>query len=142
MAATGLQVNWDDVSFTPTSGSAIPITRVTNISVGNRAENIRFKADMANHDQVIVNVNNTQSVTITSGDVATLMGLPVNTTGVLTMTHKDARGQTGGDIIYELDCICGGSESSGAHAQFGTGTATFEGFSGDGVTNPLAFTRA
>lgn len=140
MAKTGLQVNWDAVRFTPTGGTAIPIKRITNIAVGNRPENIRFKGDVAVHDQVIVNVNNAQSMTITSGDVATVMGLPINAVGVLTATHKDARGQSGGDIVYELDCFCGGGESSGAHAQFGTGTATFEGFSTDGVTSPLAFT--
>lgn len=142
MAATKLQVNWTDVSFTPTSGAAIPITRVTNIALSNRPENIRFKGDDARYDQVIVNVNSSQTATVTSGDVATLMGLPVNTTGVFAATHLDARGEAGGDILYELDCICSGAESSGAHAQFGSGTASFEGFSADGVTNPLAFTRA
>lgn len=141
MAATGLQVNWINVSFTPDGGAAIPIKRVTNISFGNRPENIKFKGDDARYDQVIVNVNNTQSASVASGDIATLMSLPVNTVGVLTATHVDARGATGGDIVYELDCICGGSEGGGAHAQFGTASATFEGFTGDGVTNPLAFTR-
>lgn len=141
MAATGLQVNWDDVSFTPASGSPIAIKRITNVAISNRAENIRFKGDVARYDQVIVNVNNTQSVTITSGDTATLQSIPVNTVGVLAATHKDALGATGGDIVYELDCICGGSEAGGQHGGFSSGTATFEGFSGDGVTNPLAFTR-
>lgn len=142
MAATGLQVNWSNVAFTPAAGVALPIDRVTQVAVANRPENIRFKGDAATYDQVIVNVNNTPSVTVTSGNIGALLALPVNTTGTWTGTHLDARGETGGDIVYEMDCLCAGVETTGAHGAFGSGTATFEGFSSDGVTSPLAFTRA
>ncbi|WP_165251173.1 hypothetical protein [Paludisphaera soli] len=137
MPATGLQVNWVDVAFGTTA-----IDRVTNIAFGMNATNIGFKGDAAVYEQVVVNVDNSPTATVTSGNAGLLMGLPVNAAGVFTATHKDALGETGGDIVYEMDSILISVETSGAHAQFGSATGSLKGVSPDGVTNPLSFTRA
>ena len=137
MAATGLQVNWKNVSFEGTV-----IDRVTNVSIATNPQNIKFKGDDARYAQVIVNVNNEPSISVTSGNVGVIMGLPLNGAGTVQATHKDARGQAGGDVVYSMDCIITDLSSSGAHAAFGTASALFEGVSADGITSPIAFTRA
>ena len=65
------------------------------------------------------------------------------TSASFSATHKDAKGATGGDILYVMaNAVAENVETSGSHAEFGYTTQQLLAFSSDGTTNPLSFTRA
>jgi hypothetical protein len=135
MAITKLQANWNPVTF-----AAAPITMVTNVSIDQGGKVDTFKADADLYDVVAARLTSQPTCQITSGDEATLMGLAGN--GVIVATHIDALKQTGGAVVYTITTAafenCG---AAGAHAAFGSSTATFKTFTADGITNPIAITR-
>ena len=86
---------------------------------------------------------NKPTASITSGDIATLMGIASGTVASLTATHKDAAKAVGGDILYTLaNAVAENVTGNGPFSQYGSATITFRAFSNDGSTNPLSFTRA
>ncbi|QEH38645.1 hypothetical protein OJF2_72510 [Aquisphaera giovannonii] len=138
MAATKLQANWAAVSHGSTS-----ITRVTNVSFSQGGSLSSFSADGDHYPTVIVSLQNKPSATVTSSDTAALMGLAPGTVASFSATHKDAKGATGGDVVYVMaNAVVENVDTSGSHGQFGTATLSLLGYSSDGVTNPLSFTRA
>lgn len=137
MAATKLQANWTAVSF----GSA-PITRVSQVSFTQGGTLSPYSGDGDHFPTVIVNLMNKPRATVTSADAAAIMAIAPGETGSFSATHKDAKGSTGGDILYVLaNAVAENAETSGAHGQFGSATLSLMAFSSDGVTNPLSFTR-
>jgi hypothetical protein len=143
MSATALQLNWTNVAFTPTSGSAVTITRVTSCSFNQGTELIDFSGDNDRYPVVIANSVNRPSCDITSGDVATLFGIGGGTGGSVAATQLDALGATGGSIDWAMiNCVSGGAQQSGQWGQFATATLHVRCYSTDGTTNPLSFTRA
>jgi len=138
MAATNLQMNWVDVSH-----GTVDLIRVQSVSFDLGGNNQGYAADNAQYNEVVVNTMNQPTCTVTVGDTATLMGIAPGTDATFTATHKDAKGETGGDIIYVLtNAVSNGGQTSGDHAAFGSATMTFMAYAPDGVTNPLSFTRA
>ena len=138
MAATRVQANWTGVAH-----GATTITRVTQASFNQGGQLQSFSADGDHFRTVIVNLMNEPSASITSADAGTVMAIAPGTTASLTATHKDAKGSSGGDILYVLaNAVAENCQTSGQHAQFGTATLTFKAYSTDGTTNPLSFTRA
>lgn len=138
MAATKLQSNWTAVSF----GSA-PISRVTQVSFSQGGSLTSYAADGDHYPTVIVNTMSRPRATVTSGDAAALMAVAPGETGTFSATHKDARGEVGGDILYVLaNAVAENAETSGSHGEFGSATLGLMAYSSDGVTNPLSFTRA
>lgn len=138
MAATNLQVNWTGVSH-----NSVTLSRITNVSIDRGGRLITFKGDNQIFPVVAVNADNSPSATVSMADPATLMGIVPGTQGTFNATHKDAKGATGGDILYVLaNAVMESPSTSGAHAQFGTAQARFIGISTDGTTTPLTFTRA
>ena len=138
MAATKLQANWTAVSF----GSAA-ITRVSQVSFTQGGSLAAYAADGDRFPTVVVNTLSKPRATVTSGDAAALMAIAPGTVGSFSATHKDAKGEVGGDILYVLaNAVAENAETSGGHGQFGTASLSRLAFSSDGVTNPLSFTRA
>ena len=137
MAATDLQVNWVDVEFAST-----PINRVSNVTITPGGQILTYSGDNDRFPVVAVNASNQPRASVTSGNVAAIMALVPGTAGTFTATHKDARGQELGDIVFALLCVVENTDMGGQHAQFGQATASFLGVSADGQTNPLSFTRA
>ena len=138
MAATKLQANWTAVSF----GSAA-ITRVSQVSFTQGGSLAAYAADGDRFPTVVVNTLSKPRATVTSGDAAALMAIAPGTVGSFSATHKDAKGEVGGDILYVLaNAVAENAETSGGHGQFGTASLSLLAFSSDGVTNPLSFTRA
>ena len=138
MAATKLQANWTAVSF----GSAA-ITRVSQVSFTQGGSLAAYAADGDRFPTVVVNTLSKPRATVTSGDAAALMAIAPGTVGSFSATHKDAKGEVGGDILYVLaNAVAENAETSGAHGQFGTATLSMMAYSSDGITNPLSFTRA
>lgn len=137
MAATNLQKNWKDVSH-----GSVDLTRVTNVSFDLGGQNQGFAGDNDIFNSVVVNMMNSPTASVTTGDPATLMAIAPGTDATLSATHIDAKGATGGDIIYVLtNAVAQGGQTSGGHAEFGTAAMQFMAYAPDGQTNPLSFTR-
>jgi hypothetical protein len=138
MAATKLQANWSAVSHGTTG-----ITRVTQVSFSQGGSLATYSADGDHYPTVVVNLMNKPSASVTSSDTATVMGIAPGTTATFSATHKDAKGATGGDILYVMaNAVVENVQSAGSHGQFGSSTMSMLAYSNDGVTNPLSFTRA
>lgn len=137
MAATGLQVNFDDVSFGPA-----PIKRVTGVQTQQNPQMLEWMGDTDLYPTVVTQARIDVSQTVTTGDIGAALALPTGVVNSLTVTHKDAKGATGGDVITVLLCEVGQCSTGGQHGQFGQAQIEFRGRSVDGVTSPLSFTRA
>jgi hypothetical protein len=136
--ATKLQANWTAVSHGTTS-----ITRVSQINFSQGGALATFAADGDHYPTVVVSLMNRPTASVTSSDTATLMGIAPGTTASFSATHKDAKGASGGDILYVMaNAVVENVETSGAHGQFGSATMSLLAYSSDGTTNPLSFTRA
>lgn len=136
MAATGLQVNFDDVSF----GTA-KLKRVTGIQVQENPQALEFMGDMDLYPSVIAQSRVDISLTVTTGDIGAALSLPNGVVNSFTATLKDAKGAEGGDVILVLVGEVGTRSSGGQHGQFGQAQVEIRGRSVDGVTSPLSFTR-
>jgi hypothetical protein len=70
------------------------------------------------------------------------MGITPGTTATLNATLSDAKGATGGSVVFALaNAVFENADTQAQHAQFATVTGTWQAFSSDGATNPLSFTR-
>jgi hypothetical protein len=143
MAATRANINWTGVSFTPTSASAVAITRVTTGMFGQGGQLIKFKGDTDQFPTIIAAPTQEPHASFTTADVGTMMGFAPGTGGVLAATLNDAKAQAGGAVVFALsNAVFESASATGQHAEFATVTGTWQAFSSDGVTNPLSFTRA
>lgn len=137
MAATRAQLNWASVSFGSTS-----ITRVTNGSFSQGGKLLRFSGDTDVFTTIIANVNNEPSASFTTADVGTIMGIAPGTTNTLSATLNDAKGATGGAVVFTLiNAVFENADAAAAHAQLGSVVGTWQAYSSDGVTSPLSFAR-
>ncbi len=137
MAATRANINWAAVNFASTA-----ITRITSGAFGQGGKLATFKGDVDLYNTVVANVTNEPHASFTTADVGTMMGFSPGATGTLTATLNDARGATGGAVVFTMiNAVFENAETQGRHGQFGSVTGTWQAFSADGVTNPLSFTR-
>jgi hypothetical protein len=142
MAISRANINWTGVSFTPVNGSLISITRVTAAMFGLGGHLIKFKGDTDQYPTIIASPTQEPHCSITTADVGTMLGFAPGTSGVVAAQLNDAKGVTGGAVLFALiNAVFENADGSGSHAQFATTTGTFQAFSSDGVTNPLSFTR-
>jgi hypothetical protein len=139
MSATKVNVNWTSVSF-----NSVTITRVTNASFGQGGQLIKFKGDTDAFPTVIANVDNEPHASITTADVGTVMSsFTPGLTSTLVATLKDAKGATGGNVTFTLsNAVFENADGQGQHAQFASVTGTWQAFSSDGSTSPLAVALA
>lgn len=138
MAATKRQFNWEAVGFTPTLGTLQTITGVTNVAIAGGGTLAKFSGDNDRYPTTVVNDFNDPTVTITSADIIALSAFATGQRGVVTATHRDAKGATGGGITYTLTgAVVANVDVGGAHRQFGSGTVSFSVESSDGQTNPI-----
>lgn len=144
MAATKRQKDWTAVGFTPTSGSLVTITGVTQVAMDFGQNLVKFSGDGDLYPTCVVVDLSDPTITVTAAD-----SIAINTicagvrTGAFTATHKDAKAATGGAITYALsNARVMTGNNSGAHRQIGSGTISFCGESTDGTTSPLAISLA
>lgn len=136
MAVTKVQANWANVSFNNTT-----ITRVTACSFSQGGSLVGFGGDTDLYKTVQASLTSEPTASVTSADTGTIMSIASGTQGALTATHKDARNQVNGSVVYTFSgAVAENAQTSGAYAQFGTATITFKCVSSDGVTNPLSIT--
>ena len=138
MPASKLQANWTAVAH-----GSNAITRVSSVTISQGGTLATYSADGDRFPTVVVNLMNKPKATVTTADTASVMGITPGTTASFTATHKDAKGEAGGDILYVLsNAVVENVDTSGDHGQFGTATMSLLAYSSDGTTNPLSFTRA
>lgn len=138
MSATKAQINWASVSFGSTA-----ISRITTGGFGQGGRLLKFRGDTDIYSTIIANVENEPHATFTTADVGAVMGISPGTTNTLAATLSDAKGATGGAVVFTMiNAVFENADSTAHHGQFGTVTGTWQAFSSDGVTNPLSFTRA
>jgi hypothetical protein len=139
MAATKLQRNWTGVAF-----ATLPVTKVTKVSISQGGKLLPFTGDADTYPDTIVSQGNEPSVSLDSGDIATLEGLGgPGSVGTFTATHNDAKLATGGAIVWTvINCVLENTDADGSAGEYGSGTTTFKAFSSDGTTNPVSFSRA
>ncbi len=137
MAATKAQINWSGVVFASTA-----ITRVTNASVSQGGSLIKFKGDTDLYPTIIAAVDIEPSASITTADVGPMMQHVAGDQGTLVMIMNDAKAGSSGGVQFTLsNAVFENADASGAHAQFGTVTGTWQAFSTDGSTPPLGIAR-
>lgn len=142
MAATGLQLNISSATYV-VGNSTTTFTKVTGANLDFGGQLLKFSGDNDRFPTVIANHMNMPRVTLTGGNVAQFAGIAAGTTGTLSFTHADAKGASGGAIVYTVsNAVAGETSANGPHSQFGTGSITFEAYSSDGSTNPVSFTRS
>jgi uncharacterized protein RhaS with RHS repeats len=135
-------MNWSAVGFTPSGGSLTAIVKVQEVQVDPGGSLIDYQGDGDRFPTTVVNAMNNPKATVRTGDIATILGFVPGTVGIFTGTHNDAKGASGGAIVYVMiNSVVENSSNGGAHAQYGEGTLSMRAFSSDGVTNPLSFTR-
>ncbi len=144
MPATKRFMNWTGVAFTPSGGSATPITGVTSLTINAGGSIAKFAGDGDRYHTTVINDMNDPVVTIHAADLAAIRANPVGTVGTLTATHNDARNGVGtGAITYTLaNAVIASNTVVGSHRHFGVGTLVVTAFSSDGITNPLSTTIA
>jgi hypothetical protein len=137
MSATRAQLNWASVSFGSTA-----ITRVTNGSFTQGGKLLKFSGDADVFTTIIANVSNEPSASFTTADVGTIMGIAPGSTNTLSATLNDAKGATGGAVVFTMiNAVFENADTKAAHAQLGSVTGTWQAYSSDGTTNPLSFAR-
>ncbi|WP_422932038.1 hypothetical protein [Singulisphaera sp. PoT] len=140
MAATKRQMNWTGVGFTPVSGTLTTCTGVTQVQFNIGGSLVKFSGDGDRFPTTVVNDFNDPSMQVTTADLNWLLSIPPGTRGTATATHKDAKGATGGNMVYTLaNAICENPQVGGQHRQIGSGSTTFYAESSDGTTNPLSY---
>ena len=137
MSATKAQINWTSVSF-----NSVSITRVTNASVGQGGQLIKFKGDTNIFPVIIANVDQEPHFSVTTADIGTMMGFAPGLTASLTASLNDALGASDGGIAFTLaNAVFENADAQAQHAQFGTVTGTWQAFSSDGTTTPLSLAQ-
>jgi hypothetical protein len=141
---TKLHINAVAVAFLPTGGSSSPLTRITKLDVDKGIQTVSFKGDGDFYNSFHQVVSSVPKVTITTGDIAGVMGSVSGSIGDLSWTYPDARNGIiagGGGLAFVLaNATCEDGSASVSHAQIGTANITFTGSSNDGTTNPLSMT--
>lgn len=138
MSATGVNLNWSSVMFNSTAYS-----KITQGSFDHGTNVIVFGGDTNIYPTVAAVGMNNPSASFTLADVGAAEGLTSGATGVLTAQLNDAKGATGGAVVFTAaNAIVSGDQSSGSHAQFASATLNFLLISSDGTTNPVVITRA
>lgn len=142
LTATKLFMNWTGATFTPTTGSPVAITRITDAKFNKSVDLEQFKGDIALFVQAIASPTQHRSIDVTSGDVATLASLAQGAIGSLTIQLGDFNNKfvaTGGAISITLTtCVIGSNSADGAHGKAASAQINFTAFDATGgVTDPF-----
>jgi hypothetical protein len=138
-------MNYTACTFTPATptgnGTPVIIDGVTDVNDKSDAGIETFKGDNAVYDQAVASVNRKRSIDVTSADTRTVKSIPTGSRGsfIVTVLHHE-NGATPGGGAYTMaltNCIVSDNGTKHAHAKFADGTITFQGYSPDGVTDPL-----
>jgi len=135
--ATRAQINWTAVEFGSTN-----IIRVSAGMFGQGGSLIKCKGDTDLFPSIIANVTQEPHASFTTADIGTIVGITPGTTATLSATLNDAKGVSGGAVVFAMsNAVFENADTNAQHAQFGTVTGTWQAFASDGLTNPVAISR-
>ena len=136
--ATKANINWTSVSF-----NSVTLTRITNASFGQGGNLIKFKGDTDQYPTIIAAVDQEPHASITTADVGGVMSsFTPGLTSTLVAYLNDAKLVSNGGVIFTMsNAVFENADAQAQHAQFGSVTGTWQAFSSDGSTAPLAITR-
>ena len=77
MPATKRFMNWTGVAFTPSGGTATPITGVTSVAIDTGGSLAKFSGDGDRYNTTVVNDFNEPVVTVQAADLAAVRANPV-----------------------------------------------------------------
>lgn len=140
MPATKRQMNWTGLSMTPSGGSAVTPTGVTNVQYRHQGSVQKFSGDGDRFPTTVVADFADPMFVVTVADINAILGL-FGQRGSFTVTHKDAKLAAGGSIQYTAAnpaAVYFDGDAGGAHRQFGQGTLNVCFESADGQTNPVS----
>lgn len=144
MTPTNLFLNWTQVQFTPTGGSALVINLVEGIDFDPGGQLLAHSSDAARFPVALVNHMNHPKATVRSANLNRISALAPGSKGVFQAVLNDAlNGDVAGSgaIKYVLNnAVVQNNPSGGQHQQYGKGSAVFLAYSSDGVTSPLSAT--
>lgn len=142
MAASKLQLNWSNVSFTPAAGTLTLITHVSEVQVDPGGTLLTYAGDNDRFPTTIVCAMSNPRVSITTADIGTIQGFNPGTIGTVAATHLDGKGAALGNIVYAvINAVVENCTNSGPFGSWGSGVLSFLAFSSDGATSPISFTR-
>jgi hypothetical protein len=146
MAKTNVFMNYKSVTWIATggSGAANPITEVTDIQEIN-AEGIEpWRADGSPFPTVMARGTADRGLTIFSGDVATMQGIPKATPLTIVAVLYDAVNGSGSGALTKTwtNAVVADRPSSGPSNKYAGGSISFMCFSPDGTTDPLTNSQA
>lgn len=141
---SGRYVNWSGVSFTPSGGTATPITRVRSVSVNPRPKVLTGSADADLYPTTKRVIYADPSVEVETEDISITSVLSVGTRGSFTATLLDAVNAdgTGAITVTLTGAIIVDGPWSDQHQAFGSVRIPMEAETADGVTPPLSISIA
>lgn len=139
MPATKRLMNWSGLTFTPTGGSAINLTGVSNVQVALNGSIQKFSGDYDKFPTTVIADFADPLFTITTADIAAALSI-YGLRGALVAVQRDAKNGTGsGAITYTVSgAVVMDVDTGGQHRQFGQATIKICTESSDGATNPVA----
>jgi len=137
-------MNWTSTGFTPTGGSLQAVSRVSGIDIDPGGQLLEYSGDGNRFPVAIFNHMNKPSFTINSENIGVLSSLAPGAVGVVSSILNDPKNGAGagsGAILFALaNAVLENPKMGGKHMAYATGSATFKGYSSDGVTSPLTAT--
>ena len=144
MAASNRYLNFAGASFTPAGGSAILLDGVTDASFSRDGSVEEFKGDLAVFVQLLAMPTQKRAITISLMDVGIAQTVAMGSRGAFTIKLADAVNgiaAAGGGLSFTMaTCMVVNNDGQGPHAKQAGSTLSFEGYSSDGVTDPLVIT--
>jgi hypothetical protein len=141
---TTLYMNWTQVQFTPTGGSALVINRVSNVEINPGGQLHAYSGDANRYKVAVFNYMNEPHLTVHSENIGVLTSLSPGAVGAVQAVLNDPKnGDSAGSgaIKYVLaNAVLENNPTGGRHMQYATGSASFRAFSSDGTTSPLSAT--
>lgn len=143
-SASGLFMNVTGCTWTPSGGSVVNLTEITEADVDRGGEMKPWYADGATFAKAMKQVRLTRSLTLMGGNLAQLSAIPSNTPGTLVVVINDLNNgtSTGAMTLTLSNAVLANNPFKGQQSEYGTGSITFNAFSTDGTTDPLVITLA
>jgi len=137
-------MNWTGVTVTPSGGSAITLTEVTDIDLIDSDTLEMWQADGHKFPTLCIAADAKRGMTIHGGDVYKLAALPKNTPCTIVAVLNDAVNKAGvGSMTVTLsNAVVADTSAKGQTNKFAGGQVSFAAFSPDGTTDPLAIAQA
>jgi hypothetical protein len=138
MARSKRYVNFS-VQLTPGGGSASTYSEIMAVKVMRGSKQLAAYGDAKLFPTLIINVEETRSITLAGGDVSKMLQLPRGVVYTVAIVLNDAKNGNGSGAltITMVDAVIESDEHSAANNDFGGSTVTFNAYSADGSTDPL-----